>query len=130
MPDHSAYRALQQGQQERFPTLRGLRIKQCWSGYVSAAYDALPVVGTTGPHHNIHYVAGCSGHGLCQHSFMGMLLAERINGTEHPTLAALGHKTPRTLPEPFQWLALKSAFAVTGIYDRWTNRKAQKVGGK
>ncbi|WP_374632483.1 NAD(P)/FAD-dependent oxidoreductase [Paracoccus sp. (in: a-proteobacteria)] len=127
MPDHSAYSALQQGQQERFPTLRGLGIKHCWSGYVSAAYDALPVVGTTGAHQNIHYVAGCSGHGLCQHSFMGMLLAERINGTENPTLAALSHKTPRTLPEPLQWLALKSAFAMTGLYDRWTNRKAQKA---
>lgn len=130
VPDHSAYHAIRQGQQERFPTLRGLAVKHCWSGYVSVAYDALPVVGTTGAQGNIHYVAGCSGHGLCQHSFMGMLLAERINGTEHATLAALSHKTPRTFPEPFQWLALKSAFAMTGLYDGWTNRRAQKVAGK
>lgn len=127
VPDNDAYRELAKGQHERFPSLHGLGVKHCWSGYVSAAYDALPVVGATGDHQNVHYVAGCSGHGLCQHSFMGMLLAERISGTEHPTLAGLAHKTPRTLPEPLQWLAIKSAFAATGLYDRWTNGKVRKA---
>ena len=48
VPDDGAYRAIIQGQQDRFPTLRGIGIKHCWSGYVSAAYDAMPVFGATG----------------------------------------------------------------------------------
>lgn len=124
VPDDNAYAALARTLHERHPTLRGLGIKHCWSGYVSMAYDALPVVGTTGPQQNIHYVAGCSGHGLATHSLMGQLLAEKIKGTESPILAALYHKTPSTLPEPFQWCAFKTAFTAAGFYDRLTDRKA------
>jgi len=127
VPDNGAYGALVQTLRERHPSLQGLGIQHCWSGYVSAAYDALPVVGTTGARQNIHYVAGCSGHGLATHSLMGQLMAERINGVEKPVLTALRHKTPSTLPEPFQWCALKATFAAVKQYDDWTNRKARNL---
>lgn len=127
VPDEGAYRAIIQGQQERFPTLRGLGVKHCWSGYVSVAYDAMPVFGATGAHQNIHHIAGCSGHGLCTHSFVGSLLADRINGVENTTLTALQHKTPRTMPEPLQWAGLKTVFAATTLYDGWTNGRARKA---
>lgn len=127
VPDNGAYGALNKTLRERFPSLRDLAIQHCWSGYVSAAYDALPVVGATGLQQNIHYVAGCSGHGLATHSFMGQLLAERINGVESQHLATLHHKTPSMLPEPFQWSALKTIFAATKLYDGWTDRKVRNA---
>lgn len=130
VPDDNAYAALARTLHERHPTLRGLGIKHCWSGYVSMAYDALPVVGTTGPQQNIYYVAGCSGHGLATHSLIGQLLAEKIKGTESPILTALYHKTPSTLPEPFQWCAFKTAFTAAGVYDRLTDRKALAANEK
>jgi len=123
VPDDSAYAALARGLRERFPTLQGLGIQHCWSGYISAAYDALPVVGTTGEKHNIFYAAGCSGHGLASQSLMGAHLAARINGTDPSHLTALEHKTPSTLPEPLQWCALKAAFAAAKWMDERTNRK-------
>lgn len=130
VPDNGAYDALAQTLRERYPFLRGLGIQHCWSGYVSVAYDALPVVGAIGAQQNIFHVAGCSGHGLATHSFMGQLLAEKINGVENAHLTALHHKTPSTLPEPFQWCALKAAFAATRQYDEWTNRKARKAAAR
>lgn len=123
VPDDSAYAALARGLRERFPTLQGLGIQHCWSGYISAAYDALPVVGTTGEKHNIFYAAGCSGHGLASQSLMGAYLAARINGTDPSHLTALEHKTPSTLPEPLQWCALKAAFTAAKWMDERTNRK-------
>lgn len=49
VPDHAAYAALSRVLRERFPSLQGLAIRHCWSGYISGAYDFLPVVGVTGP---------------------------------------------------------------------------------
>ncbi|HZW19762.1 FAD-dependent oxidoreductase [Noviherbaspirillum sp.] len=125
VPDGDAYRALETTLHDRFPTLRSLAIRSCWSGYVSLAYDALPVVGETGDERNILYSAGCSGHGVGTQSLMGQLLAERICGKEHPLLAALRHKTPPTLPEPLQWCAVKSALGMANMLDERVNRKAR-----
>ncbi|MDH4870624.1 FAD-dependent oxidoreductase [Pseudomonas sp. BN515] len=124
-PDTAAYGALVQALDERFPTLRGIAIRACWSGYISLAYDALPVVGATGPQQNILYTAGCSGHGVGTQSLVGYLLAERIGGIEHPLLAALRHKTPSTLPEPLQWCAIKAALMGTNAMDRFVNRRVR-----
>lgn len=123
VPDDVAYRELAAALDARFPTLRGLGIRSSWSGYVSMAYDALPVVGETGHRGNVLYTAGCSGHGVATQSFMGYLLAERIGGVEHPLLAALRHKTPSTLPEPLQWCAVKLALGAANLMDRRVNRK-------
>ncbi|WP_395407419.1 NAD(P)/FAD-dependent oxidoreductase [Pseudoduganella sp. UC29_106] len=125
VPDHAAYAALVAGLHDRFPNLRGIGMRACWSGYVSLAYDALPVAGAGGAHGNVLYSAGCSGHGVGTQSLIGQLLAERICGNEHPLLEALRHKTPSTLPEPLQWCALKSALAITGLLDANVNRKAR-----
>ncbi|MBC3435728.1 FAD-binding oxidoreductase [Pseudomonas sp. BW16M2] len=125
VPDAAAYAALAQALDERFPTLRGTAIRACWSGYISLAYDALPVVGETGAQRNIHYTAGCSGHGVGTQSLIGHLLAERIAGIEHPLLTALRHKTPTTLPEPLQWCAVKAALCGANGLDRHLNRKVR-----
>lgn len=125
VPDQVAYRELEVALNDRFPALKGIGIRSSWSGYVSLAYDALPVVGEAGPQANILYTAGCSGHGVGTQSLIGQLLAERISGTEHPLLSALRHKTPSTLPEPLQWCVFKSALGLTNMLDEQVNRKAR-----
>lgn len=127
VPDDAAYRALAAALRERFPTLSDVAVRSCWSGYISFAYDALPVVGETGTRQNILYAAGCSGHGVGTQSLMGLLLAERIRGVEHPLLSALRHKTPSTLPEPLQWCVMKSMLGVAHMLDDHVNRKARTL---
>lgn len=127
VPDNAAYRELVVALHERFPTLADVAVRSCWSGYVTFAFDTLPVVGEAGDDRNILYVAGCSGHGVGTHSFIGELLAERIRGVEHPLLSALRHKTPSMLPEPLQWCAVKSALAAAHMLDERLNRKVRKL---
>jgi gamma-glutamylputrescine oxidase len=127
VPDNAAYRELVVALYDRFPTLKDLGIRACWSGYVSMAYDALPVVGEAGDHRNVLYTAGCSGHGVATQSLMGQLLAERIRGIEHPLLSALRHRTPSTLPEPLQWCAVKSALGAARMLDEHVNRKVRNA---
>jgi glycine/D-amino acid oxidase-like deaminating enzyme len=129
VPDDDAYEALAGALRDRFPTLQGLGIRACWSGYVSLAYDALPVVGESGEYRNILYSAGCSGHGVATQSMMGQMLADWVAGTVHPHMAALDHKTPSTLPEPLQWCAIKGALALTNLLDEHVNRKARRAAG-
>lgn len=130
VPDNAAYRELAMTLYDRFPTLRNLGIRSCWSGYVSLAYDALPVVGETGDQQNVLYAAGCSGHGVGTQSLMGELLAERICGNEHPLLAALRHKTPSILPEPLQWCAVKSSLGLANMLDERVNRKVRDLAAR
>ncbi len=87
------------------------------------AFDGLPLVGASGEHGNILYTAGCSGHGVGTQSFVGELLAEHIAGRDHPYMAALRHDTPSTLPEPVQWLAMKSLLGAAHMMDAHVNRR-------
>jgi len=125
VPDEAAYKALEETLRARFPAFGDVGIRACWSGYISFAYDALPVVGESGAHGNILYAAGCSGHGVGTQSLMGQLLAGRIRGNQDPLLAALRHRTPRTLPEPLQWGAVKVALGVANLLDQRVNRRAR-----
>lgn len=130
VPDHDAYRALANTLRVRFPELGSVAVRACWSGYISLAGDALPVVGETGVHGNVLYTAGCSGHGVGTQSLVGELLAERITGAEHPLLAALRHKTPATLPEPLRWCAINGVLGVANLLDGRVNRKARDAAAR
>ncbi|WP_414016441.1 NAD(P)/FAD-dependent oxidoreductase [Burkholderia stagnalis] len=130
VPDHDAYRALEDTLGARFPELGSVAVRACWSGYISLAGDALPVVGETGAHGNILYTAGCSGHGVATQSLVGELLAERIQGAEHPLLAALRHKTPATLPEPLRWCAINGVLGVANLLDGRVNRKVRDAAAR
>jgi glycine/D-amino acid oxidase-like deaminating enzyme len=108
---------------DRLPTVKDIAVRACWSGYVSAANDALPVIGVTGAHGNIHYTAGCSGHGLAPQSLAGHMIAERILGKDNPLFAAFERKVIPVLPEPLQWCVTKAALGVAGMLDRRVNRR-------
>lgn len=124
--DDRAYRDLAVALRARFPMLGEVAIAKCWSGYISFAYDGLPVVGQAGDDGNILYAAGCSGHGVGTQSFVGELLAERIAGQEHPYWSALHHKTPTTLPEPAQWAMMTSLLGAAHMLDGHVNRRVRR----
>ncbi len=125
VPDYDQYRELRIALRDRFPTLKDIAVRACWSGYISFANDALPVVGTTGANQNIYYAAGCSGHGVASQSMVGHLIAQRIRGNEPPLLAAVRHEAPSTLPEPFRWCVLNGALGSAAAMDDWLNRKVR-----
>ncbi|WP_431831548.1 FAD-binding oxidoreductase [Cupriavidus consociatus] len=125
VPDFDQYRELRIALRDRFPALKDIAVRACWSGYISFANDALPVVGTTGANQNIYYAAGCSGHGVAAQSVVGHMMAQRIRGTQPPLLAALRHETPSTLPEPLRWCFVNGALSGAAAMDDWVNRKVR-----
>ena len=125
-PDTTAYRDLSVALRDRFPTLKGVNLRACWSGYISFAHDGLPVVGELGAGQNVLYTAGCSGHGVGSQSFMGRLLADKVKGVEHPLLAALRHATPSVFPEPLEWGMMKSLLGAAHMMDDQVDRKVRK----
>nr|WP_043284803.1 FAD-dependent oxidoreductase [Paraburkholderia oxyphila] len=127
VPDYDQYRELRVALHDRFPALRNIALRACWSGYISLAGDALPVVGTTGSHQNIYYAAGCTGHGVGTQSLVGNMIAKRIRGTEDELLAALRHDTPSTLPEPLRWCVVNGALCVTNMLDDRLNSKVREA---
>jgi len=90
---------------------------------------SLPVVGATGKFGNVLYAAGDSGHGVGTQSFVGELLAEKINGVEHPYYAALQHEIPRMLPEPLRWLSMTASLESADWLDHRTNLMARARAG-
>ncbi|MCO4887745.1 FAD-binding oxidoreductase [Cupriavidus sp. WGtm5] len=128
VPEHDQYRALRMALHDRFPPLRSIAIRRCWSGYISYADDGLPVIGRTGADRNIYYAAGCSGHGVGTQGMVGHMLAQDIQGIGNPLLAMLmQHAPPATLPEPLRWLALNGALKVASGLDERSNRKARRA---
>jgi glycine/D-amino acid oxidase-like deaminating enzyme len=123
--DDGHYRELRTALHDRFPALKGIALRACWSGYISLANDALPVVGTTGTHQNIYYSAGCSGHGVASQSMVGHMIAEQIRGIGNPLLAGLHHRTPSTWPEPLRWCAINGVLGVANMLDDRLNNKVR-----
>ncbi|VWC99083.1 FAD-dependent oxidoreductase [Burkholderia lata] len=126
VPDDAAYRALLATLHARFPQLGNVPVRACWSGYVSIASDALPVVGATGAHGNVFHTAGCSGHGVGTQSLIGQVLADRISGAASPLLDALTHRTPSMPPEPLRWCAIKTVLGLANLLDDRVNRHARR----
>ncbi len=124
--DEAAYRALLATLHARFPQLGNQPVRACWSGYISIASDALPVVGATGTHGNVFYTAGCSGHGVGTQSLIGQVLADRISGAESPLLTTLTHRTPTLPPEPLRWCSIKAVLGVANLLDERVNRHADR----
>jgi glycine/D-amino acid oxidase-like deaminating enzyme len=125
VPAYDSYSELRVALHDRLPTLKDIAVRACWSGYVSAANDALPTVGVTGANQNIYYTAGCSGHGVGPQSLMGHMLAEKILGSDNPLLVALRREQASILPEPLQWAVTKATLGLVNILDSSANRKAR-----
>ena len=126
-PDHGAYRALQSALRDRHPTLSGVSIKARWTGWISFSLDTLPLMGVAGEAQNILYNAGCAGHGIGAQSLAGLLLAERVQGREHPLQAAIERTVPKLFPEPARWVVCKSMLFAINMADSRTNRQVRRL---
>jgi glycine/D-amino acid oxidase-like deaminating enzyme len=125
-PDRTAYRALLAALHSRFPTLRDIGIGACWSGWITFAADALPIVGNSERHANVYCTAGCSGHGVGTQSLVGRLLAARICGESDSMLDALDHRPPKLPPEPFRWALFQGLMRSADLLDRLTDVRAAR----
>ncbi len=125
-PDLGQYRALKVAIEDRFPMLKDIAIKSCWSGYISYTNDTLPAVGTTSMSENIYYAAGCCGHGLGTQGMIGNLIAKKILGQKPRMLDFLmNNQTPKTLPEPLRWCILNGILFAASKLDEQVNKKVR-----
>jgi glycine/D-amino acid oxidase-like deaminating enzyme len=127
--DPAAFRVIEGAFRQRLPELDSVRVARFWSGWTAFTTDFNPVFGSEGSHSNVLYGLGYAGHGLSQGTLMGVLLAERILGGEHPLEAAVRRRVRAWPPEPFRWVGVKCVIGWLSAADRRVDRKVRRDGG-
>jgi glycine/D-amino acid oxidase-like deaminating enzyme len=122
-PDPSAFRVIEAAMRDRFPALGETPVAAWWGGWIGFTVDFLPVLGTDGPHHNVHYGIGYAGHGVAQATLMGELLAARVQGETHEWESALRRRRLAWPPEPLRWAAARVLLGALEALDRRTDRR-------
>lgn len=112
---------------ERFPGLREVEMRHFWSGWMGYAPDFLPLLGVSGAHRNLHHAIGFAGHGVAQATLMGELVAEQLQGREHPLAKALARRTLSWPPEPLRWLAFQALDRTLEALDARTDRQVRRL---
>src|SRR5690606_30882291 len=75
-PPPAALAAIERRLRGYFPNLVGEPIAQRWSGPLAITFDRVCSMGVTGPHRNILYALGYSGHGLALAALAGEVLTD------------------------------------------------------
>ena len=78
-----------------FPQLADTKIEYSWGGFVDISMNRAPDFGRLpGPHANVYYLQGFSGHGLALTGLAGRLVAEAIAGDAErfDTFARIRHR--------------------------------------
>jgi gamma-glutamylputrescine oxidase len=127
--DPRAFRVIESAFRERFLVLRDVALSRVWSGWMGYAPDFLPLLGVSGGHRNVHYAIGFAGHGLAQATLAGTLLADQIQGREHPLAKPLRRRTLSWPPEPLRWLAFQVLDRALEALDARTDRRVRALGG-
>jgi glycine/D-amino acid oxidase-like deaminating enzyme len=93
-----------------FPALTGLPVTHRWTGPIGFARDFLPSFGATGPHHNIYYGVGYTGHGVALSHLAADLIAARYSGEPPPDAARwlVDRRFPWLLAGPLKWVAINA----------------------
>lgn len=117
---------------ERFPTLRDLPLARFWGGWIAFPLDTLPWVGVTGRFRNVYYGLGYAGHGVAQATLMGPMLADLVQGREHPHMQALTRRRIPVPPEPLRWLTFQAVNGALSWIDARTDHavRAATPGAK
>jgi len=76
------HRALERWARERFPSMGAIETE--WSGQVMEPVDALAFIGRNPGDENVWIVTGDSGNGMTHGALAGPLLAELVQGRDHP----------------------------------------------
>src|SRR5690606_22514466 len=114
----------------RFPALRGVAMRHFWSGWMGFAPDFLPLLGVAGAHRHVHLAIGFAGHGVAQATLMGELVAEQLQGRQHPLAAPLARRTFAWPPEPLRWLAARAVQGALDALDARTDRRARRLAAR
>ena len=117
-PDDAVIADLTRGLHDRFPTLRGVRPRRAWGGWIAMTPSWLPVAGEAAP--NVFYAVGYNGHGLAQAPYLGALLADRLAGdAPHDDLQVVWRERPRFFPAPlFSGFGVKMGWRIDRLTDR------------
>jgi glycine/D-amino acid oxidase-like deaminating enzyme len=107
---------------DRFPMLDDVPVECFWGGWIGMTLDFLPMCGVTGKHNNLYYGLAYNGHGIAQASYMGRLLADRVNGTANDDAALLQRRGIPVPPEPLRWLVVKGLIGLFAGMDRRIDR--------
>lgn len=125
--DPRAFATIEAAFRERFPGLRELPLRHFWSGWMGYAPDFLPLLGVSGAHRNVHYAIGFAGHGVAQATLIGELVAEQLQGREHPLAKALARRAISWPPEPLRWLAFQAIDRGLAALDARTDRQVRRL---
>ncbi|MDX2166569.1 MAG: FAD-binding oxidoreductase [Deltaproteobacteria bacterium] len=99
-----------------FPGLVGEPIAQRWSGPLAITFDRVCSMGVTGPHRNVFYALGYSGHGLALAALAGEVLTDLYADHHDPwrDLPFYQKALPYIPPEPLRWLGYHAYTRLTG----------------
>ncbi|MCB9235525.1 MAG: FAD-dependent oxidoreductase [Bacteroidia bacterium] len=106
----------------RFPELADLDLATFWGGWIGIPLDFMPGIGQIGKNGNLHYGMGYAGHGVPQTLLVGEILAENVQGKQHPLGHVLQRRTFPIPPEPFKWLVSNMVDFGLGLVDRGVDK--------
>lgn len=91
-----------------FPVLAGVPVTHRWTGPIGFARDFLPSIGATGPHRNIYYSVGYTGHGVALSHLAADVIAALYSGEPPPEAARflVDRRFPWLLAGPLKWFAI------------------------
>jgi len=120
-PDDRHARALRRTLGGYFPELAGVGFQHRWSGPLGVTLARHCGIGVMGPHSNIYYALGYSGHGIVLGNLAGRVLCDLYAGNHDRWRDYCFYNyRPRGIPpEPMRWFGYH-------IYTRMTGRSAFK----
>lgn len=77
-PNMKIARASQENFEKLFPSLRPIRLRRVWAGWIDSLPDALPVLGEAGQAEGFLLATGFSGHGFAMGPIVGRVMSELI----------------------------------------------------
>jgi gamma-glutamylputrescine oxidase len=99
-----------------FPDLTHEPITHRWTGTLGITFDRVCTMGVTGPHKNVYFALGYSGHGLALGALAGRVLRD-LYSDDHAPWKDLPFYQKRLLPippEPLRWLGYQAYTRLTG----------------
>lgn len=111
-----SFAAIERRMRGYFPELADVPIERRWSGLLAITFDRVCSMGVTGPHRNIFYSLGYSGHGLALGALAGRVLRDLYSGDADPwrDQPFFQKRLPTMPPEPLRWLGYQLYTHLTG----------------
>lgn len=110
------YAAVERCMRGYFPGLADTPVTHRWTGTLGLTFDRVCSMGVMGPHRNVYYALGYSGHGLALGALAGRVLRDLYSDDHDPwkDLPFYQKRLPRIPPEPLRWLGYQAYTRLTG----------------